>query len=336
MWEAQFGDFINGAQIIIDQYIVAAEDKWGQNNGLGAPAAARLRGAGSGALSSARIERFLILAAEDNMQLVNATTASQYFHLLRRQVHQERHTPLVVFTPKQGLRMKQTRSRIDELTPVRSRRSSTTRHVGRGPIDADRAPGRVLLGQGRVGRDDRARRARRPGRRRPGRAAVPAARSSRCSSSASSVTPTRASCAGSRRSPRTWARGTFIEHRTWRVKELGYDIDVTSPASSRAARPPAPRRSTTKSSPTSWKTPSPTSDVGRVGLTIPQLATGRVRPSTRCRLPGELHSGTTVGPVRRRCRRCRTASRRRVPRRRTRVNGSGSADGAAGGACDLR
>ena len=60
--------------------------------------------------SSARIERFLTLAAEDNMQVVNTTTAANFFHLLRRQVHHERHTPLIVFTPKSGLRMKQTRS----------------------------------------------------------------------------------------------------------------------------------------------------------------------------------------------------------------------------------
>ena len=115
MWEAQFGDFVNGAQIVIDQYVVAAEDKWGQRNGVVLLLPHGMEGQGP-EHSSARIERFLTLAAEDNMQLCNATTARQYFHLLRRQVKQERRTPLIVFTPKQGLRMKQTRSHIDELT----------------------------------------------------------------------------------------------------------------------------------------------------------------------------------------------------------------------------
>jgi 2-oxoglutarate decarboxylase len=115
VWEAQFGDFINGAQIIIDQYIVAAEDKWGQQNGVVLLLPHGFEGQGP-EHSSARIERFLTLAAEDNMQIVNTTTAANFFHLLRRQVHQERQTPLIVFSPKQGLRMKQTRSKIEELT----------------------------------------------------------------------------------------------------------------------------------------------------------------------------------------------------------------------------
>jgi 2-oxoglutarate dehydrogenase E1 component len=115
MWEAQFGDFINGAQIVIDQYIVAAEDKWNQQNGVVLLLPHGYEGQGP-EHSSARIERFMILAAEDNMQIVNTTTAANYFHLLRRQVHSERRTPLIVFSPKQGLRMKQTRSPIDALT----------------------------------------------------------------------------------------------------------------------------------------------------------------------------------------------------------------------------
>ena len=115
LWEAQFGDFINGAQIIVDQYLVAAEDKWGQHNGLVLLLPHGYEGQGP-EHSSARMERFLIQCAEDNIQVCNATTAAQYFHLLRRQVHTERHTPLILFTPKQGLRMKQTRSTVDELT----------------------------------------------------------------------------------------------------------------------------------------------------------------------------------------------------------------------------
>ena len=115
MWEAQFGDFVNGAQIVIDQYIVAAEDKWGQRNGVVLLLPHGYEGQGP-EHSSARIERFMTLAAEDNMQIVNTTTAANYFHLLRRQVLSERRTPLIVFSPKQGLRMKQTRSPIDALT----------------------------------------------------------------------------------------------------------------------------------------------------------------------------------------------------------------------------
>jgi len=115
MWEAQFGDFVNGAQIIIDQYVVAAEDKWGQTNGLTLLLPHGFEGQGP-EHSSARIERFLILCADDNLQVCNATTAAQYFHLLRRQVLRDIRKPLVLFTPKAPLRMKESRSKIDDLT----------------------------------------------------------------------------------------------------------------------------------------------------------------------------------------------------------------------------
>ncbi|MEQ1873152.1 MAG: multifunctional oxoglutarate decarboxylase/oxoglutarate dehydrogenase thiamine pyrophosphate-binding subunit/dihydrolipoyllysine-residue succinyltransferase subunit [Ilumatobacteraceae bacterium] len=114
MWEAQFGDFVNGAQIIIDQYVVAAEDKWGQANGLTLLLPHGFEGQGP-EHSSARIERFLTLCADDNIQVCNATTAAQYFHLLRRQVLRDVRKPLVLFTPKAPLRMKESRSKIDEL-----------------------------------------------------------------------------------------------------------------------------------------------------------------------------------------------------------------------------
>jgi multifunctional 2-oxoglutarate metabolism enzyme len=115
VWEAQFGDFVNGAQIIIDQFIAAGETKWGQTCTLAMLLPHGYEGQGP-EHSSARVERFLQQCAEGNMRVVNVTTAAQLFHLLRRQVHSPNQKPLVVMSPKSGLRAKQSRSRVDELT----------------------------------------------------------------------------------------------------------------------------------------------------------------------------------------------------------------------------
>ena len=114
IWEAQFGDFWNGASTIVDQFLVAAEDKWNQTSGLVMYLPHGYEGQGP-EHSSARIERFLTLCAEDNIQVANVTQASQLFHLLRRQVRRSVRKPLVLFTPKSLLRAKVMRSPVEEL-----------------------------------------------------------------------------------------------------------------------------------------------------------------------------------------------------------------------------
>jgi len=112
-WEAQFGDFMNGAEIIIDNFLVAAEDKWGQLASLVMLLPHGYEGQGP-EHSSGRLERFLTLSARNNIRVAQPTTSAQYFHLLRSQVLRAHPTPLIVFTPKSMLRAVQTRSNISE------------------------------------------------------------------------------------------------------------------------------------------------------------------------------------------------------------------------------
>jgi len=218
MWEAQFGDFMNGAQIIIDQYIVAAEDKWGQANGVVMLLPHGYEGQGP-EHSSARIERFLTLAAEDNIQLVNATTAAQYFHLLRRQVRRQIRKPLVVFTPKQGLRMNQTRSSIDLLT-----RGSFEEVLDDPFVTDPAAVKRVVFCSGKVAWDAMAERDRLG-------APVAVVRIEQLYPLPTEQMvdvleryPAARELVWLQEEPENMGAWKFIEHRSWRVKERGYDL----------------------------------------------------------------------------------------------------------------
>ncbi len=148
MWEAQFGDFANGAQIIIDQFIVAAEDKWDQHCGIVLLLPHGMEGQGP-EHSSARIERFLTLAAEDNMHVCQPTTAGQYFHLLRRQMIHRVRKPMIVFTPKSLLRAKPARSKVADLSSGTFEEVLGDPGVEAGAVDPE-AVTRVVFCSGKV------------------------------------------------------------------------------------------------------------------------------------------------------------------------------------------
>lgn len=115
IWEAQFGDFVNGAQIVIDQFITSAETKWQRSNGLVMLLPHGFEGQGP-EHSSGRIERFMEACADDNIQVVNCTTPANFFHVLRRQLKRDFRKPLVVFTPKSLLRSAQCVSKLEEFS----------------------------------------------------------------------------------------------------------------------------------------------------------------------------------------------------------------------------
>jgi len=155
LWEAQFGDFANGAQIVIDQFISAGLSKWGETSRLTLLLPHGYEGNGP-EHSSARLERFMQLAAQENIRIANCTTSAQYFHLLRRQALEASARPLVVMTPKGLLRLKQASSVLEDLA------SGEFRPVLDDPAaDHDRVT-RLVLCQGKVyydlaGHEDRAR-----------------------------------------------------------------------------------------------------------------------------------------------------------------------------------
>lgn len=140
-WEAQYGDFANAAQVVIDQFLASAEDKWRRLSGLVLLLPHGFEGMGP-EHSSARLERFLSLAAEDNLQIACPSTPAQYFHLLRRQVKRRWRKPLVILTPKSLLRHRQAVSSLDELAAGRFRRIL--------PDDSAAQASRVLLCSGKV------------------------------------------------------------------------------------------------------------------------------------------------------------------------------------------
>ncbi len=146
LWEAQFGDFSNGAQIIIDQFISSGESKWLRMSGLVMLLPHGFEGQGP-EHSSARLERYLQLCAEDNMQVVNCTTPANYFHVLRRQMRRKYRKPLIIMTPKSLLRHKAAVSALEDFGPGSSFHRVLMDGTGIGP---DKGIERVVICSGKV------------------------------------------------------------------------------------------------------------------------------------------------------------------------------------------
>jgi 2-oxoglutarate dehydrogenase E1 component len=144
LWEAQFGDFSNGAQTIIDQFIVSAESKWQRPSGIVLLLPHGYEGQGP-EHSSARLERFLQACAEDNMQVCNLTTAAQYFHVLRRQMKRDFIKPLIIMTPKSLLRAKFASSPAEEF--IHGRFEEILGAPETGPVDNVK---RIIFCSGKV------------------------------------------------------------------------------------------------------------------------------------------------------------------------------------------
>jgi 2-oxoglutarate dehydrogenase E1 component len=144
LWEAQFGDFANGAQVILDQFITAGEDKWGLLSGVGLLLPHGYEGQGP-EHSSARMERYLQLCGEDNVQVCQPSTAAQYFHLLRRQALRRWRKPLIVLTPKSMLRHKDSASPVAEL--------ARDRFLNVVPDPQVQDAQRLILGSGKIGHE---------------------------------------------------------------------------------------------------------------------------------------------------------------------------------------
>ena len=145
LWEAQFGDFVNAAQVIIDQFITAGMSKWGMTSRLTLLLPHGYEGQGP-EHSSARMARFLHLAAEGNIRVINCTTPAQYFHLLRRQAKRSRQRPLVLFTPKSLLRHPQATSKLEDLTTGHFQPVIDDAFFGKNPERAER----ILMCTGKV------------------------------------------------------------------------------------------------------------------------------------------------------------------------------------------
>ncbi len=240
LWEAQFGDFVNGAQIVVDQFLVAGLSKWGQTARLTLLLPHGYEGNGP-EHSSAKLERFLQLAAQENIRIANCTTAAQFFHLLRRQALDATARPLVVMTPKGLLRLKQAGSTLADLSEGRFEavarrpahrfdRGSDQRDSARPLLREDLLRHRRSRGPG--GRDGGGGRAARAALSLPGRAGRGAD---------GLVSEPRKSSSGRRRSRRTWERGgrsaTGSRRRHPTASRSGTWAALGARARARATRP---------------------------------------------------------------------------------------------------